>query len=426
MDAIISPIGSRIHLAVGSPKAMMEKSLNTSQDLQRLDIDPFCEAFLSDPFSYYQSLRDAGPVFWLDAIGAYGVARFDEATHVLKNHDVFVSGRGVGLADFAKEEPFRPPSLLLEADPPLHDKTRSLMDKIVAMPVLKGLEATWRAKARQLVEKLIEKDHFDAVTELAEEYPMMVFPDAVGLMDEGRHNLLTYASIVFNAFGPRNKIFEDGMASAVEATAWVENACKRENLKKDGWGEAVYQSADRGDCTHDEAERLVRSFLSAGVDTTVNGFANLIYAFTQFPDEWEKMEANQGATRRAFNEGLRWRSTVQTFFRTVAEDTQIAGLDIPEGSKILVFFGAANRDERRWENNNAFSVTRNASGHVGFGHGIHICLGQMVARMEADALLLAMRDKISRITAIGAPVIRLNNTLCSLASLPVKIERKGH
>ena len=95
---------------------MSEKSLNTSQDLQRLDIDPFCEACLSDPFSYYQSLRDAGPVFWLDAIGAYGVARFDEATHVLKNHDVFVSGRGVGLADFAKEELFRPPSLLLEAD----------------------------------------------------------------------------------------------------------------------------------------------------------------------------------------------------------------------------------------------------------------------------------------------------------------------
>ncbi|NNC38314.1 MAG: cytochrome P450 [Acidimicrobiales bacterium] len=394
-------------------------------DVPRVEIDPFSEEFLSDPFAHHPRLREVGPVFWLDSIGVYGVARHEEVTQVLKNHDVFVSSRGVGLADFSKEKPFRPPSLLLEADPPLHNRTRDVMNRIVAMPVLKGLEDLWRTKAKELVAELIQKDEFDAVIDLAEEFPMRVFPDAVGLMDEGRHHLLTYAAIVFNAFGPRNKIFEDGMADAAEASEWVAQACKRENLKKDGWGEAVFQSADRGDCTHQEAERLVRSLLSAGVDTTVNGVSNLMYAFTQFPDEWEKMGTDQSSTRRAFNEGLRWRSTVQTFFRTAAQDTTLANVEIPEGSKVLTFLAAANRDERRWENPNDFSVTRNASGHVGFGHGIHVCLGQMVARMEADALLSAMREKISRITAVGAPVIRLNNTLCSIESLPVKIEKIG-
>ncbi|GGX63199.1 hypothetical protein GCM10011309_11460 [Litorimonas cladophorae] len=299
------------------------------------------------------------------------------------------------------------------------------MNRIVAMPVLKALENDWRGKAKTLVAELIEKDTFDAVTDLAEEFPMRVFPDAVGLMDEGRDHLLTYASIVFNAFGPKNEIFHSGMADADAAISWVTEACKRENLKPDGWGEAVFQSADRGDCTHAEAERLVRSLLSAGVDTTVNGISNLMYGFTQFPDEFGKMDTSQSSTRRAFNEGLRWRSTVQTFFRTAAHETSLAGVTIPEGSKVLTFLAAANRDERRWDNPEAFSVTRNASGHVGFGHGIHVCLGQMVARMEADALLSALREKITRITSAGPPVIRLNNTLCSIASLPVKLEKVG-
>jgi len=264
---------------------MQGHAAHIPMDVPRLEIDPFSEEFLSDPFAYHPRLREVGPVFWLEAIGVYGVARHEEVTQVLKNHEVFVSSRGVGLADFSKEKPFRPPSLLLEADPPLHNKTRAVMNRIVAMPVLKGLEDEWRAKAKDLVAELIQKDEFDAVIDLAEEFPMRVFPDAVGLMDEGRHHLLTYAAIVFNAFGPRNKIFDN--------------------------------------------------------------------------------------------------------------------INIPEGSKVLTFLAAANRDEGRWENPNDFSVTRNASGHVGFGHGIHVCLGQMVARMEADALLSAMREKISRITAVG-------------------------
>ncbi len=395
-----------------------------SLPLPVLDIDPFSEEFLTDPFKHFGSLRDSGPVFWLDAIGAYGVARHDEVTHVLSNHDVFVSGRGVGLADFKYEPPFRPPSLLLEADPPIHTRTRGLMSKILALPVLKALQPDWQTKARILVSELVERGQIDAVTDLAEEFPMRIFPDAVGLMDEGREHLLTYANIVFNAFGPKNKIFEDGMKGSEIAVAWVTEACKRENLKPNGWGEAVYQSADRGECTHDEAERLVRSFLSAGVDTTVNGISNLMYAFTVFPDEWAKVEPNQQSTRRAFNEGLRWRSTVQTFFRTSSRETSIGDVAIPEGSKIVTFLAAANRDERRWENADTFDITRNASGHVAFGHGIHACLGQMVARMEADVLLTAMSEKIARINANGPATHRLNNTLCSMASVPITIEAR--
>lgn len=88
------------------------------------------------------------------------------------------------------------------------------------------------------------------------------------------------------------------------------------------------------------------------------------------------------------------------------------------------FLAAANRDERRWREPDIFDVTRNAAGHVAFGHGIHACLGQMVARMEADVLLTAMSERVKRITANGPAKHRLNNTLCSMASVPITIERR--
>ena len=236
-----------------------------------LDIDPFSDAVLQDPYAYHEQLREAGAVFWLESLGVYGMARFDEVRASLSDHETFVSSRGVGVADFAKEEPWRPPSLLLEADPPLHDRTRGIMSTILAPARLREREPLWRERAHELVDELTKSENFDAVTDLAEVFPMRIFPDAVGLMDEGREHLLTYAAAVFNAFGPRNHIFEEGNASSVEASAWVAEACKRENLKPGGWGQDIFAAADRGECTPNEAERLVRSLLSAGVDTTVNG-----------------------------------------------------------------------------------------------------------------------------------------------------------
>ena len=283
-----------------------------SHSITTLDIDPFSDAVLSDPYACHDELREAGPVFWLEHLGVYGMARFDEVRASLLDHETFVSSRGVGLADFASEEPWRPPSLLLEADPPLHDRTRGIMSAIFAPARLRENESLWRERANQLVDELTENDSFDAVTDLAEVYPMRIFPDAVGLMDEGREHLLTYAAAVFNAFGPRNHIFEEGNAASAEAAAWVAEACKRENLKPGGWGQDVFAAADRGECTPDEAERLVRSLLSAGVDTTVNGIGHLLLAFSEYPEECENLRADPRLIRRAVDESIRCDSTVQT------------------------------------------------------------------------------------------------------------------
>lgn len=386
-----------------------------------LAIDPFDDAFLADPYAHHDELRDKAPIVWLEAVGVYGIARYDEVHAALVDHETFCSGRGVGLADFAREEPWRPPSLLLEADPPLHDRTRGLMNRIVSLKALKTIRPWWEARAEQLIDELVAKRSFDAVADLGEAYPMRVFPDTIGVPDEGREKLLAYASSVFNAFGPRNEIFRRDNERAGDAIAWVAHACQRDNLKPDGWGSAVYEASDRGECTAAEAERLVRSFLSAGVDTTVNGISHLILALASYPEEWAKLRTRPEMLKKAFEESLRWDSTVQTFFRTATREVEIGGVVIPEGSKVLLFLAAANRDPRKWEEPGRFDIGRQVSGHVGFGFGIHQCLGQMVARLEAELVLKAMLPRIQSISLAGPPERRLNNTLHAIAKLPVTI-----
>ncbi|WP_404478068.1 cytochrome P450 [Novosphingobium sp. BL-52-GroH] len=391
------------------------------KEAPRLDIDPFDDQFLADPYAHHDALRDAGAVVWLEPIQTYAMARHAEVAAALRDHASFCSGRGVGLSDFAREAPWRPPSLLLEADPPLHDRMRGIMNKIVSMAAIKALRPVWAARAGELVDRLVDRRWFDAVADLGEAYPMAVFPDTIGLPVEGRENLLPYAAAVFNGFGPRNRVFDRGNAAAADAMAWVAMACRRENLRPGGWGAAVYEAVDQGECTPEEAERLVRSFLSAGVDTTINGIAHMILAFIRHPAEWDRLRADPSLAKRAFEESLRWDSTVQTFFRTTTRDVEVAGTTIPAGAKVLLFLAAANRDPRRWDNPDRFAIDRGTSGHVAFGYGIHQCLGQMVARLEGELLLEAMTRRVAAIRPAGEPRRRLNNTLHAIDSLPVEV-----
>lgn len=391
-------------------------------DVAVLDVDPFDESFLADPYAHHDALRDAGAVVRLAPINAYGIARYVEVQSALRDHETFCSGRGVGLADFSKEAPWRPPSLLLEADRPLHDRTRGLMNRIVSLRALKALRPWWQERADALVDELVQRRRFDGVRDLGEAYPMRVFPDTIGVPRAGREHLLPYAAAVFNAFGPRNAIAERGDESAREAVVWVAEACKRENLDPAGWGMAVYEAADAGACTTEEAERLVRSFLSAGVDTTVNGISHLVLALASHPDAWAKLRADPNLGKRAFEESLRWDGTVQTFFRTATRDVQVSGAHIPAGAKVLLFLAAANRDPRQWTDPARFDIERQASGHVGFGFGIHQCLGQMVARLEAEMIMTALLKRVKSIRLAGPPTRRLNNTLHAIEHLPVKIE----
>ena len=384
--------------------------------------DPFSLEHLTEPHALHEQMREAGPVVFLDRYGIWGMARYEQVNAALKDWKTFSSAAGVGLSDFRKEKPWRPPSLLLEADPPAHTRAREVVGPILSPRALEAVREHFEREASALVERLAALGSFDAVSQLAEVYPIKVFGDAVGLTDEGRQHLLTYGNLAFNAFGPRNRLLEDSMASAQAAQRWIMDNCRREALRPGGFGAQIWAVADAGKIPEEWAALLVRSLLTAGLDTTVNGIAAAIYGLARHPDQWSALREDPSLAAPAFEEAVRWESPVQTFFRTTTREVEVGGVRIPDGEKVLLFLGAANRDPRRWTNPDRFDIRRNASGHVGFGMGIHRCVGQTVARVEAEIVLAALARRVERIEITGQSRRRPNNTLHAWSSLPVTVQ----
>jgi len=385
------------------------------------DVDPFDDCLLDDPYPFHERLREAGAVVWLERYGIYASARHAEVTQGLTDWQTFCSGAGVGLDDFRRQKPWRAPSLILEADPPLHTRSRTVLNRALSAKAMAGLRESFRDAAETFADVLLARRRYDAITEIAEVYPLKVFPRAVGLGADGLENLLPYGALAFNAFGPRNKHFDAAMAGASVVVGWINAQCRREALSPDGIGAAIWAAVDSGEVTADEAPLLVRSVLTAGLDTTIIGIGNGLYAFAAHPDEWTKLRENPGQVRAAFDEILRWESPVQTFFRTTTRPTELGGISLPADAKILLFLAGANRDPRKWDQPATFDVTRRASGHVEFGAGIHMCVGQMLARLESEMMLTALLARFRRIELAGEPVRKLNNTLRQLAHLPVEL-----
>lgn len=390
--------------------------------IPNLDLDPFSIEFFENPHPVHEVLREAGPVVRLDKWNIFGVARYAEVHAVLNDPQTFCSSRGVGLSDFAKEKPWRPQSIILEADPPEHTRTRAVLSRVLSPSVMKQLRASFVAAAEARVDELLAKGSFDAIADLAEAYPLSVFPDALGLKPEGRENLLPYAGLVFNSFGPPNQLRQDAIARSAPHQAYVAAQCQRENLAPGGFGACIHAQADTGDITPAEAPLLVRSLLSAGLDTTVNGIGAAVYCLARFPEQWQRLRNDPTLARNAFEEAVRFESPVQTFFRTTTKAVEIGGGRIGEGEKILMFLAAANRDPRRWDNPDQYDVTRRTSGHVGYGSGVHMCVGQLVARLEGESVLAALAKRVGSIEITGPATRRFNNTLRGLESLPVSIK----
>ena len=386
-----------------------------------LDVDPFALEFFADPFPTHERLREAGPVVYLDKWNVYGVARYAEVHAVLNDPATFCSSRGVGLSDFSKEKPWRPPSLILEADPPAHTRTRAVLSTVLSATVMKQLRGQFAAAAEARLDALLEKRRFDAIADLAEAYPLSIFPDALGLRPEGREHLLPYASLVFNAFGPPNELRKEAIERSAPHQAYVAEQCQRDNLTPDGIGACIHAHVDSGAITATEAPLLVRSLLSAGLDTTVNGIGAAVYCLARFPEQFQKLRNDPTLARNAFEEAVRFESPVQTFFRTTTRDVELSGASIGEGEKVLMFLAAANRDPRRWEAPDSYDITRRTSGHVGYGSGIHMCVGQLVARLEGEVMMAALARRVARIDITGEPKRLFNNTLRGLSSLPVEI-----
>ena len=396
--------------------------MSATATLPEFDIDPYAHEHLLDPYPMHRRLREAGPVVRLTSYPSLvACARHEQVHAVLNDHVHFISGAGVGLSNFNLEAPFRPKSLILEADPPLHTQTRTVLSRILSPKAVTQIRAGFAAEAEALVERCVAKGEIDGIHDLAQVYPLKVFPDAVGVEDDGRENLLVYGDLIFNSMGPRNALLAKAAERMGPVTQWIMDHCRREHLRPGGFGDQIYQAADAGEISHEQAPLLVRSFLSAGVDTTINGIGNALYSLAVNPTEYAKLHADPTLARPAFEEALRWETTAQTFFRTAGCDTEIAGVPIAENTKVLCLLASANRDPQKWPDADRYDIGRRPSGHMAFGSGIHGCVGQAVARLEGELVLAALARRVKRIEVAGPHTRRLNNTLRALDTLPLRL-----
>ncbi len=386
-----------------------------------VDFDPFSDAMLDEPYAAYEALRTIAPVVKLERYGCYMALDYEVLDAVLTDWAHFSSAHGVGLSNFLHKKPWRPKSIILEVDPPDHDVTRRVLNRVLSRPAMEKMRQTFAREAETLIEALVARGQFDGVKELAEVYPLKVFPDAVGLTQTGRENLLAYGALAFNATCETNRLFEESARGAEQVIAWIMAQCKREALSPQGLGAHTFEAVERGEVSEAEAGMLVRSLLSAGVDTTINALGNALYCFARFPEQWRLLRERPQLARSAIDEILRFEGAVMNFFRTTTAPVELAGYHIPQHEKVLVPFGAGNRDPKRWPDPANFDITRETKGHLGFGGGVHACVGQMVARLEVELILAELLKRVENIALDGAPRRRLNNALRGLASLPLRV-----
>lgn len=382
------------------------------------------EGFLN-PYPLYEELRSLGPVVWMNAFNAWAVFRDAQVRPVVTDWQRFGSRGGGGVSNFYNEKPWREPSVVFEVDPPDHSRTRTVLTRILSPAALARLKAGLEAEATRLVGEVVERGTFDAVLDLAKPFPLKVIPDAVGLPPDERENLIVYNNFVRKgrAYNWRRTWTEQDFAEGDRINGWVAERCKRESLTTTGFGAQIYAAADAGEISPYEAGMLVRSFLTAGVETTINGISHTINLLMSHPDQWAIVRDDPTKARAAFEEMLRFDSGVQIIARNTMGEMDFEGVRLGAFDKIIAFIGSANRDPARWAHPDVYDITRNTAGHVAFGTGIHGCVGQMVARMEATAMLGALVRAVDEIVPAGDPVYRSFGAR-GLESLPVRIRRR--
>jgi cytochrome P450 len=265
----------------------------------------------------------------------------------------------------------------------------------------------------------------DGRHDIASPFVLKVFPDAIGLPEEGREHLVRFGDAAFNTFGPPNEIFEEGLRKGAEAIAWVEENCKPEVMRPGGMGATIYAAAESGEITWEEAELLVKTLFAAGSDTTIFGIGNLLQAFARHPGQWELLRADPSRSRAAFEEMLRYDCPARYGGRITTRAVELDGVEVPEGARLLLLWLAAGRDPRRWDDPGRYDLGRKVTGHIGLGFGIHACVGQALARMEGETLFAALARRVERIELAGEPENAVNMAAHGHERLPLRLHVAG-
>lgn len=388
-------------------------------DRQESNLELYTDEALTNPYPIYKELRGMERPVWLNAYGVYVLSRYEHVREALDNNQVFSSASGVSLNDFMNQAL---KGGLLCSDPPTHDVLRKIIERPVMPKQLNALRQQIIDEAENHVEQLVKRDRFEVITELAQHLPVTIVSNLVGLPEAGRERMLDWAPANFNCFGPADSpLTQSSFPILEEMVKYALEECVPEKLKAGGWAAQIWEAADRGEISHDICPKLMNDYMGPSLDTTIFATASAIWLFSQNPDQWDTLRANPGLIPNAINEVVRIESPVTAFSRMTTVDHEMSGHVIPAGSRVLVLYGSANRDEQQWENPDTFDIQRdNASEHMGFGFGEHQCVGNNLARLEIRALLAALIKHVERFELIDVEWTK-NNALRGISKCNVAI-----
>lgn len=382
------------------------------------DIDPYSDASIIEPYAAYRDLRDLAPISYLPQYEVYCAARYDEVVTALHDHSTYVSGEGVGLTDTLNKAQ---KGSSFTSDPPWHAHIRGLVARHLRPRSMVDIHEYVEGWADRLVAQLVAKGNFEVVRDFAQAFPLGVVPDLLGWPeDQGKERLLEWASAGFNAFGPLNQRTMDGFSHLGDMSEFLQRMSQPGNLRAGSWGEELVLEARAGKIEEHLLPGLLGDFLAPSMDTSVSALSSMIWLLASRPDQWAALKADPSLIGSAFNEIIRIESPLRGFTRYVVEDTQLGGTQLKAGSRVLLLFGSANRDERFWSDPERFDIVRpGVAQHVGFGHGIHACVGQALSRLEGQSLLKALLKQVDHIDA-GDPTWRLHNTIRGIERLDAR------
>ncbi|HMJ76733.1 MAG TPA: cytochrome P450 [Iamia sp.] len=383
----------------------------------RYGADLFADEALDDPYPHLRALRDAGPVVWLDAHDVYAAARYDDVRAILDDDATFVSGEGVGLNEFINTGGR---GTTLMSDGAEHTCQREIIGRPLSPRALADLRPDAQALADAIVERLVGQATFDAVTELAEVLPATWVPDLLGWPAEGRDRLLDWAAASFDGLGPLNERAVAAGNGILEMTAYAQQLAKG-TLPSDSFAARILGAAERGEVDPSRCPMMIIDYIAPSLDTTISAIGNLVWLLATHPDQWRLLRDEPHRAKGALNEALRLESPISCFTRVARIDTEVGGIEIPAGSRIMLSFASANRDERRWDDPERFDITRESAGHLAFGHGEHACVGMGLARLEGTAVLTALVERAATIELAGPPRRKRNNLIRAFRSLPVRL-----
>lgn len=383
-------------------------------------IDFYGAATIADPAPTYREMLALGPVVWLEQHAVHAICGHEEVVAALKNYAVFSSGKGVSLDEQTNQLIV---GSTLNSDPPQHDITRKITFEPLSPKNVRHIRDRIEQEAKFIVDKILSKPDFDAATELAPHLPLTIVRDLVGLGDYGKEHMLEWGAATFELMGDPKEHRTNAVKNLKGLRSFLENEHTLNNLSKNGWASRATRLGIESGMPPARASELMRDYIAPSLDTTISAIGYGVMLFARHPDQWGKLRNNRSLIKGAIEEIVRLNTPIRAFTRYVTEDIEVAGVAVKKDSRVLLVFGAANRDPKRFNNPDEFDIERKTIGHVGFGHGKHACLGMNLARLEMSCLFEVLADRVERFELTGQVVPGTNSTIHSLTSVPVNAVR---